>query len=117
MASPALYLDEDVNPRLAIILRKRGFDVLTTAEADMLGQSDPEQLAFAAAQNRTVLTHNVRDYVMLAQRYAEIGQSHAGIIVADQVPLKSLLNRILKLLSTQTASDMIVRFERLSDYA
>lgn len=88
MASPALYLDEDVNPRLAIILRRRGFDVLTTAEADML-----------------------------AQRYAEMRRSHAGIIVADQVPLKSLLNRILKLLSTQTASDMIGRFEWLSDYA
>ena len=33
MAKIALYLDEDVHPTLAQILRERGFDVLTTAEA------------------------------------------------------------------------------------
>jgi len=33
MALIALYLDEDVHPRLATILRERGFDVLTAAMA------------------------------------------------------------------------------------
>lgn len=44
-------------------LRERGFDALTTAEVGMLGKSDPEQLEFAAAQGRAILTYNVRDDV------------------------------------------------------
>ena len=68
MASVTLYLDEDVHPRLAMILRERGFDVLTTAEARMLERSDPEQLEFAAQHGRVIFTHNIGDYARLAQQ-------------------------------------------------
>jgi len=32
MPSVSLYLDEDVHTKLALILRERGYDVLTTEE-------------------------------------------------------------------------------------
>jgi predicted nuclease of predicted toxin-antitoxin system len=116
MALIALYLDEDVHPRLATILRERGFDVLTTAEAGMLGKSDPEQLEFATSQGRAILTHNIRDYVRLAQHYAKKNRSHAGIIVSDQLPLRELLRRTLRLMTALSAEEMINRFEWLSNY-
>lgn len=116
MARIALYLDEDVHPTLAKILRERGFDVLTTTEAEMLEKSDQEQLEFATAQGRVILTHNVRDYVRLAQQYAEQKRTHSGIIVSDQLPLKELLRRTLKLLADLSAKEMVNRFEWLSNY-
>lgn len=116
MALIALYLDEDVHPTLATILRQRGFDVLTSAEAGMLRKSDPEQLEFALSQGRAILTHNVRDYVRLAQQYAKPQQTHAGIIVSDQLPLRELLRRTLKLLAALSAEEMVNRFEWLNNY-
>ncbi len=116
MARIALYLDEDVHPTLARILRERGFDVLTAADVGMLGKSDPEQLEFAATHGRALLTHNVRDYVRLAQQYAEQKRAHAGIIVSDQLPLRELLRRTLKLLAALSAEEMVNRFEWLSAY-
>ena len=116
MATIALYLDEDVHPTLATILRERAFDVLTTSEAGMLGKSDPEQLEFAARQGRAILTHNIRDYVRLARQYAEQNRAHAGIIVSDQLPLRELLRRTLRLLTALSAEEMVNRFEWLSNY-
>ena len=56
-----LYLDEDVDPLLASVLRERGIDCLSTREASNLGRSNAEQLAFATDHSRTILTLNVRD--------------------------------------------------------
>jgi len=105
-----------VHPRLAKILRERGFDVLTTAEAGLLEKSDPEQLEFASGQGRAILTHNVRGYVQLAQQYAKQKRTHAGIIVSDQIPLRELLRRTLRLLAALSTEEMINRFEWLSSY-
>jgi predicted nuclease of predicted toxin-antitoxin system len=116
MARIALYLDEDVHPTLAKILRERGFDVLTTAKVGMLEKSDPEQLKFAAAQGRAILTYNVRDYVRLAQQYAEQRRSHAGIVVSDQLPLRELLRQTLRLLADLSAEEMVNQFEWLSNF-
>ncbi|MCX8103451.1 MAG: DUF5615 family PIN-like protein [Candidatus Bipolaricaulota bacterium] len=116
MPAIALYLDEDVHPTLAVILRERSFDVLTASEAGMLGKSDPEQLEFATREGRAILTHNIRDYVQLARQYAEQNRSHAGIIVSDQLPLRELLRRTLKLLAALSAAEMTSRFGWLSDY-
>lgn len=116
MPAIALYLDEDVHPALAVILRERSFDVLTASEAGMLGKSDPEQLEFATREGRAILTHNIRDYVQLARQYDERNRSHAGIIVSDQLPLRELLRRTLKLLTALSAEEIANRFEWLSNY-
>jgi predicted nuclease of predicted toxin-antitoxin system len=116
MAQIALYLDEDVRPTLAKILRERGFNVLTAVEAGMIGKSDREQLELAISQGRAILTHNIGDYVQLAQEYARQQRSHAGIIISDQVPLKELLQRTLRLLATLSAEEMRGRFEWLNRY-
>jgi hypothetical protein len=39
---------------LVAALRKRGVDILTTFEAEMTEQTDEQQLAFAAAQERSI---------------------------------------------------------------
>jgi hypothetical protein len=54
----SLYTDEDVANLVAILLRSRGWDILTTIEAGMSGYSDDEQLAYAASENRCILTYS-----------------------------------------------------------
>ena len=42
-----LYLDEDVDTKLAPVLRELGFDAVTAAEVDRRGFEDEDQLLYA----------------------------------------------------------------------
>jgi len=42
-----LYLDEDVHPEAAFILKKMGFDAVSTLERNKCGASDKAQLEYA----------------------------------------------------------------------
>ena len=73
------YFDEHVGRAIAKGLRRRSIDVLTLVEADMLGASDEEHLAFARSQGRVIVTHD-DDFLRLAAE----GIDHAGIVYAPQ---------------------------------
>ena len=47
-----LYLDEDVRPLLAEIMRTRGYDVISCVEKRALGLTDEEQLKTAIKAKR-----------------------------------------------------------------
>jgi len=84
MAKITLLLDEDVRPILGGILRQRGYDAVHVLDAGRTGQSDAEQLAYAVSQQRTILTHNIRHFRLLNQRYHEEGRQHFGILLSAQ---------------------------------
>jgi predicted nuclease of predicted toxin-antitoxin system len=71
MAKITLLLDEDVRPILGEILRQRGYDAVHVLDAGRTGKSDAEQLAYAVSQRRTILTHNIRHFRLMNQRYHE----------------------------------------------
>lgn len=58
------YLDEHVNPAVAKGLQLRGIDVLTVAEAGMLGATDTEHLKLATTQARVLFTQDA-DFLRL----------------------------------------------------
>lgn len=93
-----LLLDEDVRPLLAETLRQRGFDARHVAELKRSGFSDAEQLDFAVKQRRALLTHNIRDFLLLDREYRRRKGTHYGILVSDQVPFRELLRRTLRCL-------------------
>jgi hypothetical protein len=103
MAKITLLLDEDVRPILGEILRQRGYDAVHVLDAGRTGQSDTEQLAYAVSQQRTILTHNIRHFRHLNQRYHEEGRKHFGILLSAQLPLRDLLRRVLRFLGRHTA--------------
>lgn len=82
MIAIRLYLDADVNPELAVGLRERGIDAASAREMGRLRALDSDQLAYAVAQQRAILTHNRDDFVELAVEYFEQDREHFGIIVA-----------------------------------
>jgi predicted nuclease of predicted toxin-antitoxin system len=110
-----LYLDEDFHPDLADALRQHGHDCRSCIEAGMLGKSDEEQLAYATAEGRCLVSFNVGDFAALAQQWAQTGRAHAGIVVTQQVSrqrLGQLLQRLLLLLNTTSADEIanVLRF-------
>jgi len=111
-----LYLDEDVDPLLAHVLRERRIDCLSTKDARNLGHSDAQQLAFATSQGRAILTFNVKDFVRLAKDSAAPGGHHAGIIVSDHLPFRELLRRVLVLFQRHEQTDLADTLLWLQDF-
>lgn len=101
-----LYLDEDVAPAVADAIRRRGFDALSVHEMRRWGCSEPEQLAYAAAQGRVLFTFNADDFTRLHREWLAAGQPHEGIIVAEQAPVGEITRRLLRLLNRIAADEM-----------
>jgi predicted nuclease of predicted toxin-antitoxin system len=98
-------LDEDVSISVASLLRARGFLAVTTQEAGRLGQADTEQLAYAARQGMTLLTHNRVDFEALHRQYLAEGRIHQGIIVASRRHPHLMPGNLLRLLNRVTADE------------
>ncbi|MEW5717662.1 MAG: DUF5615 family PIN-like protein [Chloroflexota bacterium] len=113
----ALYLDADVDKRLAEELRKRGVDAVSAREIGRDLVSDEDQLEYAISQQRAVLTHNSRHWEPLFEEYWNAGKEQFGIIVSEQIPIGETLRRVLKLLDTVTADEMKNNFKNLGEFA
>jgi predicted nuclease of predicted toxin-antitoxin system len=114
-----LYLDRHIITQLAVDLREHGYDVLTTQEAGKDTASDAEQLVFATAENRAILTFNIRDFAPLHRDWQAAGRSHAGIIVSQQLGSRQygvLRRRMLRLLNHFTAEEMVGNFVHLEQF-
>lgn len=70
-----LHLDENVDHAVAHGLRLRGIDVTTTTDANLIGASDAEQLAFALREGRVIFTQD-QDFL----RHHQAGSEHGGIV-------------------------------------
>lgn len=116
MAAIRLLLDADVDPDLAEVLSARGYDGIAARRAGLGEAEDAEILKWAIRRERAVLTHNIRHFVPLAREYAERGWEHHGIIVSDQLPFAELLGRVLRLLGSKTAENLMNALEWLQNY-
>ena len=116
MPALRLLVDEDVRAPLAIILRDRGYDAIHVGELGRRGALDAALLEYATASGRTVLTHNVADFVLLDRTWRSAGREHAGIVVSNQLPLGDLLRRTLRLLSRCEQHEMRGRLAWLQEF-
>lgn len=74
-----LYLDENLSPRIAIQLRRRGIDAISARDLDVLGDEDINHLERARDLGRVLVTGDV-DFLRLAAE----GVQHRGIIFGVQ---------------------------------
>jgi predicted nuclease of predicted toxin-antitoxin system len=102
--------DETVSEAIAHGLRRRGFDVTTTNDANLRGASDELQLAFSLNQRRIMVSH---DADML--RLAAAGTPHAGIAYCHNQKYKvgDLVLKLLALAGRATEEEMRDRVEFL----
>jgi predicted nuclease of predicted toxin-antitoxin system len=62
-----LLLDEHYSPAIAQALRDRGFDVAAVnGDAELMAKSDADLVSVAVAQDRRIVTENVKDFLPLA---------------------------------------------------
>lgn len=76
-----LYLDEDLSPAIAELLRQRRIDAIAALEAGNVQLDDPGQLAYATREGRAIITANVVDFIQLAREAVATNFEHAGIIL------------------------------------
>jgi hypothetical protein len=116
--STRLLLDEMLAGTIAAQVRARGHDVIAVVEdSSMMGLSDDEVFAAAAASGRAVVTLNIRDFVLLEQRWRAAGRSHAGLVLVasrvfpqDRSFVGALVKALDKLLTEEPPNPGTVSF-------
>jgi hypothetical protein len=82
--SQPLLLDEMFPDSIAQQLRAKAHDVLSVvADPALAGLPDEQILAHAAAEERALVTANIKDFVPLDGRYRAAAQSHSGLILVS----------------------------------
>jgi Domain of unknown function (DUF5615) len=84
MSRPAagrLALDEMFSPGIAAALRGLGHDVVAVAErVDLRSMTDDDLFAWSAAENRWLLTENVKDFRPIMLRALQAGGAIGGLL-------------------------------------
>jgi predicted nuclease of predicted toxin-antitoxin system len=78
------YLDEDLSPVIAAILRGWGVDAISCDECGRNGLSDEEQLNFAGVEGQCVVTRNRDDFIGQTVLFFEQGRPHVGLLIAPR---------------------------------
>jgi predicted nuclease of predicted toxin-antitoxin system len=114
---PKLHLNENLSPRLAVELRKYGFDVVATQEnKELMSAPDDVQLAHAVSEERAILTFNIGDFSDLHETYQKEEKEHWGIILSNRETIGELLRRILRLLNTTSADELKNQVRWLNEF-
>ena len=95
MAEPVrFFFDQHIYGAVATGLRLHGIDVLTAHEAGRCGVPDPDQLQFATAEQRVMVSFDT-DFLALHHS----GVQHAGIAwcAATKYPIGQLIQALLLL--------------------
>jgi hypothetical protein len=111
MAEPIrFFLDENVHGGTAPGLRARGIDAITVQEAGRAGLPDADQLAFAAADGRVLVTHD-QDYLAIHAT----GVPHAGIAWChpDAYSVGQLIDALAVVHGAATPDEMLNHVEYL----
>lgn len=82
----------------------------------MLEATDSEQLAYATAEKRAIVTFNVRDFAPLHEKYLEKNEEHWGIIFSTEEPIGVLTRRLLRLLNNISAQELKNQVRWLNEF-
>jgi len=94
------YLDEDLSPKIADILRKNGVDALSAHEIGAVEASDLQQLEFAGKEKRCLVTRNRDDFIKLTLRFFNDHRAHHGILTIPYTIPGDQFSRMASLLKT-----------------
>ena len=116
MAAIQVYLDEDVHTFIAHALRLRGWEALTTQEAERRGTTDLDQITFASDRGYAILTYNIRDFPRLHADILAGRKTHAGIIVGTRQDPRGNIRALLNLLHSLSAEDLVNQLVYLNNW-
>jgi hypothetical protein len=76
-----LYLDENVSPRVAEMLRAREVDAVSAHEGGNTRLDDRNQLRVAARDGRVLVTCDVKDFAPVLGEVMAANLDHSGILL------------------------------------
>lgn len=76
-----VYLDEDLSPNIAELLRQRGIDAKSAQEVGNTQLDDRAQVAYATREGRAIVTANVVDFIQLAHEAVATNTEHGGVVL------------------------------------
>lgn len=78
------YLDANLSRRIAERLRQKRHDAVSAQDVGNLDLSDAEQLAYATAEGRAIVTKDIVDFTALSRDTIASQKPHAGIILCPR---------------------------------
>jgi predicted nuclease of predicted toxin-antitoxin system len=84
MAALRFLLDENIHPGVAGAAWEMELDVVSVHDLRRRGRSDHDQLEFAAAQDRVLVTRNRSDYLHWTREFYHAGRPHRGVLLLDR---------------------------------
>jgi predicted nuclease of predicted toxin-antitoxin system len=109
MGEVRFYADEHIPKAVIRGLRQRGVDILSVADAALIGADDMTHLRRARGENRVIVTQD-DDFLRLAAG----GAPHAGIVYAPQhTSVSALIHGLLLIHRVLDAEEMAGHIEFL----
>ena len=113
-----IYLDENLSPAIAEILREARVDAIAAHEVGNIQRNDRTQLAYATQERRAIVTANIGDFVELATEAVATNAEHAGIILVPASfrgdEFQAIADAVLRVLEQYTTglANLIVYIRR-----
>ncbi|HJP95637.1 MAG TPA: DUF5615 family PIN-like protein [Pyrinomonadaceae bacterium] len=103
-----LLIDQDLDHVIlrALSLRIQNLDVITAHQVGLSNASDPEILAWAAEQERVVITHDRRTMPYHAtSRIARADKVAGVVVVSRQLPISQVIDELEIIVSCSDMSE------------
>ena len=107
-----LLIDENLNHRILRGLRRAlpQLDCVIAQNAGLKGRNDPQVLAWTAAQNRILVTHDLKTIPKHAYERVRAGQPMPGVIaVPDTLPIGQAIEELALVSECAKPSDLANR--------
>lgn len=114
MAPLKIYIDENVDIRIAEGLSRRGIKAFSSVEKGKTGAADLEHFQYACDTRAVIFTHD-HHFLEIARKLTKEGKTHYGVIFVEmnKLSLGEIIRRLALYAEILTTEEMVNRIEFL----